>query len=163
PHAVVYPEAPSAQLPAATGNTESGTLACPSPATPCTLTVTVKTADVGGVTPSSLLEQVGSYSFAAARPQSATTNPPAEADLLPHHPSQRSDRHGPRGALRGGAGGDRPGPARRWRGPPPPPPPPACGQRVMGPRRLLTFSCNPHQHCNDGEVRRVRPPERQHR
>lgn len=87
PHAVVYPEAPSTSLPAATGSPESGSLVCPPgigrATPPCTLTVSVKTADIGGVTASSLLEQVGSYSFAAARPQSATTNPQAEADLLP--------------------------------------------------------------------------------
>jgi hypothetical protein len=86
PHAVVYPEAASASLPAAVGSPESGSLNCPatvSAATPCTLTISVKTADIGGVTASSLLEQVGTYSFAAARPQASTTNAMAEADALP--------------------------------------------------------------------------------
>lgn len=74
PHAVTYPESP-------VGKSETGSLDCT--ATPCTLTVNVPVADVGHVTSSSLLEEVGAYSFASARPQAATTNAQAESDQLP--------------------------------------------------------------------------------
>jgi hypothetical protein len=81
PHVIDYPEAP------ATGaNTESGRVSCPpapSLSTPCTVTITVAAANVGSPTSSSLLEEVGSYAFAAARLQAAVTNAMAEADLLP--------------------------------------------------------------------------------
>jgi len=43
----------------------------------------VAPADVGSSTASSLLEETGSYAFAAARPQAAVTNALAEADELP--------------------------------------------------------------------------------
>ena len=86
PHAIYFPESPSSQVPTATGNPETGSLTCPdtpSAATPCTLTINVATADIGGANAQSLLEEVGSYSFAAARPQAAITFPQAEADQLP--------------------------------------------------------------------------------
>jgi len=82
PHAIYFPESPSSQLPNATGNPETGSVTCPT-GKPCTLSITVNAADVGGPTQSSLLEQVGSYSFASARPQAAVTNAQAEADQLP--------------------------------------------------------------------------------
>jgi hypothetical protein len=81
PHVIYYPEAP------ATGaNTEAGHVSCPvapSASTPCTVTINVAGADVGAPTSASLLEEVGSYAFGAARLQAAVTNPMAEADLLP--------------------------------------------------------------------------------
>jgi LPXTG-motif cell wall-anchored protein len=43
----------------------------------------VPTADVGSPTQSSLLEEVGSYSFGSAHPQSGVTNTMAEVDQLP--------------------------------------------------------------------------------
>jgi hypothetical protein len=79
PHVVTYPESPA-------GTGETGTLSCTPPVSasnPCTLTVAVKVADVGGVTSSSLLEEVGAYAFASARPQAGTTNAQAESELLP--------------------------------------------------------------------------------
>ena len=54
-----------------------------SPTTPCTITVTVNTANIGNPSSSSLLEEVGTYAFASGRSQSAETNPNAEADQLP--------------------------------------------------------------------------------
>src|SRR5205807_366069 len=63
-----------------------GSITCPaspSASSPCTISITVNAADVGAPTASSLLEEVGSYSFASARPQAAVTNAQAEADQLP--------------------------------------------------------------------------------
>jgi len=78
PHVIVYPEAP------ATGaNNETGSVTCPPHSSSCTVTINVTGADVGSPAASSLLEEVGSYAFAAARPQAAVTNPQAEADELP--------------------------------------------------------------------------------
>ncbi|HEX6539979.1 MAG TPA: hypothetical protein VF155_12450 [Candidatus Dormibacteraeota bacterium] len=81
PHVIYYPEAP-----APGGHAETGSVSCPAvpaPRTPCTITVTVNGGDVGTPAPSSLLEEVGSYAFGAARPQAAVTNAQAEADELP--------------------------------------------------------------------------------
>ena len=81
PHVIYYPEAP-----ATGGNSETGSVSCPatpSPRTPCTVTIKVAPADVGSPSGTSLLEEVGSYAFAAARPQAAVTNALAEADELP--------------------------------------------------------------------------------
>ena len=49
---------------------------------PCTITISVNGADVGAAAASSLLEEVGSYAFGAARPQAAITNAQAEIDEL---------------------------------------------------------------------------------
>jgi len=57
--------------------------AAPSASNPCTLTVNVNVADVGNPTSSSLLEEVGSYSFASADQSGTTTNVQAEADDVP--------------------------------------------------------------------------------
>ncbi len=81
PHVIYYPEAP------ATGaNSATGSVSCPptpSASMPCTIRISVAGADVGSPTSSSLLEEVGSYAFGAARLQAAVTNAMAEADLLP--------------------------------------------------------------------------------
>jgi hypothetical protein len=45
--------------------------------------VKVNVADVGAPTSSSLLEEVGTYAFAASHPESVTTNAQAEADSVP--------------------------------------------------------------------------------
>ena len=82
PHAEYYPESASSSLPNATGNSETGSVSCPASGS-CTLSISVPTADVGSPTQGSLLEEVGSYSFASARPQAAVTFAQAEADLLP--------------------------------------------------------------------------------
>jgi hypothetical protein len=81
PHVIYYPEAP-----ATGGNNEAGTVSCPSTpsaSNPCTVTIHVTGADVGSPTTSSLVEEVGSYAFGAARQQAAVTNALAEADELP--------------------------------------------------------------------------------
>ena len=86
PHVEIYPESPSEAIPAATGSPETGAVTCPaSPAAtnPCTLTITVNAADVGSPTQSTLLEEVGSYTFGSAYLQSQITNNQAEADELP--------------------------------------------------------------------------------
>jgi hypothetical protein len=80
PHVIVYPEAGSG------GSTETGKVSCPSRPSagkPCTITVTVKLADIGRPTASSLLQEVGAYSFAASHPQAGTTNAQAQADNVP--------------------------------------------------------------------------------
>jgi hypothetical protein len=55
----------------------------PSATNPCTLTIIVKVADVGGPTGSNLLEEVGGYAFGSAHQQGALTNAQAEADDVP--------------------------------------------------------------------------------
>jgi hypothetical protein len=80
PHVITYPE------PGLGGSRENGSINCPSvpsATNPCTLTINVNVADVGHPTSSSLLEEVGSYSFASAHQSGATTNPQAEADNVP--------------------------------------------------------------------------------
>jgi hypothetical protein len=80
PHVITYPE------PGLGGAAETGSISCPvspSAANPCTLTITVKVADVGGPTASSLLEEVGGYAFGSAHQQGALTNAQAEADNVP--------------------------------------------------------------------------------
>jgi hypothetical protein len=57
--------------------------ASPSATNPCTITVKVNVADVGGPTSASLLEEVGAYAFAASHPENVTTNAQAEADSVP--------------------------------------------------------------------------------
>ena len=84
PHVITYPE-PGAG-PTLTGKTEPGTIACPtlpSATSPCTLTIKVHVADVGGPTANSLLEEVGGYSLAAATQEGAETNATAESDTVP--------------------------------------------------------------------------------
>jgi hypothetical protein len=80
PHVITYPE------PGLGGTAETGSIKCPSAPSvrnPCTLTINVNGADVGNPTSSSLLEEVGSYSFASAHESGATTNAQAEADDVP--------------------------------------------------------------------------------
>jgi len=80
PHIITYPE------PAFGGTSETGSVSCPaspSASNPCTLTITVQVADVGGPTGSNLLEEVGGYAFASAHEQGALTNAQAEADNVP--------------------------------------------------------------------------------
>jgi hypothetical protein len=77
PKVITYPEAGLG------GSAEEGSVTCPaapSASDPCTITVKVKGEDVGSPQIGSLLEQVGSYSFAASHPQGATTNPQAQVD-----------------------------------------------------------------------------------
>jgi len=80
PHVITYPE------PGLGGSAENGSIKCPSApsaSNPCTLTINVNVANVGNPTSSSLLEEVGSYSFASAHQSGATTNAQAEADDVP--------------------------------------------------------------------------------
>src|SRR5206468_2931635 len=77
PHVLTYPE------PGLGGAAETGSVTCPpapSASTPCTVTVTVKTSDVGSPSAGSLLEEAGAYAFASSHPQGATTNAQALAD-----------------------------------------------------------------------------------
>src|SRR5213078_4966284 len=71
PHVLTYPE------PGLGGTQETGTVTCPaapSASNPCSITMRVSVADVGGPTAKSLLEEIGGYAFAASHPQGATTN-----------------------------------------------------------------------------------------
>jgi hypothetical protein len=80
PHVMTYPE------PSFGGSAETGSVSCPtspSSTNPCTITINVSAADVGGPTSKSLLEEVGSYSFTSAHPQGALTNAQALADDVP--------------------------------------------------------------------------------
>lgn len=80
PHVSTYPE------PGLGRTAETGSIKCPSAPSvrnPCTLTINMNGADVGNPTSSSLLEEVGSYSFASAHESGATTNAQAEADDVP--------------------------------------------------------------------------------
>jgi hypothetical protein len=79
------PAATAAKVPGA-AFLEPGSVSCPpspSAGKPCTVTINVHTADIGGPTTKSLLEEVGSYSLASAHPQGATTNAQALADHVP--------------------------------------------------------------------------------
>jgi hypothetical protein len=88
PHVQLYPEG-VVSSPTSTvtlGSPETGNVNCPaapSASNPCTITITVNLADVGNPTASSLLEEVGAYSFAAAHPQAELTNAQAQADNTP--------------------------------------------------------------------------------
>ena len=65
---------------------ETGNVSCPptpSASNPCTLTITVKLADVGAPTISSLLEEVATYSFASTHPAGFMTNAQAQEDNVP--------------------------------------------------------------------------------
>jgi len=81
PHVITYPE------PGFTGGAaETGTVTCPpvpSATNPCSVTVKVNVADVGGPTSKSLLEEVGAYAFGSVHQQGATTNAQALADDVP--------------------------------------------------------------------------------
>ena len=80
PHVITYPEANLG------GTAETGKVTCPaapSASNPCSITVTVATVDVGSPSAKSVLEEVGSYAFAASHPQGATTNAQAQADNVP--------------------------------------------------------------------------------
>src|SRR5438067_26731 len=79
PHVLTYPEPGGG--PTFTGKPETGSINCSS--TPCTLTTSVKVADVGGPTTSSPLESVGAYSLAAALQEGAENNVAAESDTVP--------------------------------------------------------------------------------
>lgn len=80
PHVITYPE------PNLGGTAETGSVQCPatpSASNPCTLTITVNAADVGSPTSSSLLEEVGAYSFASSHEQGTLTNAQAQSDNVP--------------------------------------------------------------------------------
>jgi hypothetical protein len=80
PHVVTYPEANLG------GTAETGNVACPatpSVQSPCTITITVNTADVGGPKATDLLEEIGTYAFAGSHPQGLTTVAQAQADNIP--------------------------------------------------------------------------------
>jgi hypothetical protein len=84
PHVLVYPE--SSPSLAGSSTREPGHVSCPrtpSAADPCTITITVNTADVGRPTAHSLLEEVGAYAFATSIPQSAENNVTAQKDIVP--------------------------------------------------------------------------------
>jgi hypothetical protein len=81
PHVLTYPEPGTG--PTFTGKPEAGSVSCPSSGGPCTLTISVKVADVGNPTSSSLLESVGAYALAAAIQEGAEDNVSAETDTVP--------------------------------------------------------------------------------
>jgi hypothetical protein len=79
PHLIDYPESPL-------GHAETGSVSCPpspSASTPCQLTITVNLADIGNPTQSSLLEEVGSYSFASAEQSQTVANAQGQVDSVP--------------------------------------------------------------------------------
>jgi hypothetical protein len=85
PHVITYNE-PNAPPPTVSGTAEQGSVSCPaspSASNPCTITIRVNAADVGGPTSNSLLEEVGSYALAEAHPDNTTTNAQAQADDVP--------------------------------------------------------------------------------
>ena len=86
PHVTLYPEGAASNPNIPLGSPETGTVSCPtspSVSTPCTLTVAVNTADIGSPTSTSLLEEVGGYSFASSHLQAEITNAQAQADNTP--------------------------------------------------------------------------------
>ena len=87
PHVITYPEsAVAAPASPVNGAAESGSVSCPSTPSatnPCTITISVNTADVGAPTGSSLLQEIGAYSLATSHPQALTTNAQAQAENVP--------------------------------------------------------------------------------
>jgi hypothetical protein len=81
PHVLTYPEPGTG--PTFTGKPESGSISCPPTGGPCTLTISVKVADVGNPMPSSVLESVGAYALAAAIQEGAEDSVSAETDTVP--------------------------------------------------------------------------------
>ena len=81
PHVLTYPE-PGPAGTTFTGKAETGSISCPSTG-PCTLTIDVNVADVGGPTASSLLGSVGGYALAAAIQEGAEDNASAQSDTVP--------------------------------------------------------------------------------
>ncbi|HZQ48686.1 MAG TPA: hypothetical protein VFB69_00060 [Candidatus Dormibacteraeota bacterium] len=79
PHVLTYPEPGSG--PTFTGLPETGSITCG--ASGCTLTIHVRTADVGSPTGKSLLESVGAYALAAAIQEGAEDNATAQSDTVP--------------------------------------------------------------------------------
>ena len=80
PHVITYPE------PGFGGTAEPGTITCPatpSASNPCSLTIAVNVADIGMVSATSLLEEVGGYALAATIQEGAETNATAESDTVP--------------------------------------------------------------------------------
>jgi hypothetical protein len=80
PHVITYPE------PGLGGASEPGSVSCPaspSATSPCSITMRVAVGDVGSPASRSLLEEIGSYAFAASHPQGLTTNAQAQADDVP--------------------------------------------------------------------------------
>jgi hypothetical protein len=81
PHVLTYPEPGTG--PTFTGKPEAGSISCPPAGGPCTLTISVKVADVGNPTSTSLLESVGAYALAAAIQEGAEDNVSAQTDTVP--------------------------------------------------------------------------------
>jgi hypothetical protein len=84
PHVLVYPDSTSSFT--GSGSSQPGRVRCPahpSAADPCTISITVNTADVGSPTAHSLLEEVGAYSFATSIPQASENNLTAQKDIVP--------------------------------------------------------------------------------
>jgi hypothetical protein len=80
PHVITYPE------PGVGGSAEHGSISCPaspSASNPCTLKIEMATPDIGSPSSSSLLEETGTYAFAASHEQGVTTNAQAQADDVP--------------------------------------------------------------------------------
>jgi hypothetical protein len=76
---LTYPEPGTG--PTFTGKAETGSINCNT--SPCTLTISVKVADVGGPTTASLFESVGAYSLVAAIQEGAEDNASAQSDTVP--------------------------------------------------------------------------------
>lgn len=87
PHVVTYPEPETANAVTNPGSglRESGQLNCPAAPGrgPCRITITIRAADVGTPTASTVLEEVGSYALSSSHQQGATTNAQAQADNVP--------------------------------------------------------------------------------
>ena len=79
PHVEIYPDAPALNG----SGMQTGGFTVPGSVTNGVITIQVPTADIGQTTQSTLLEEVGSYSFGSAYLQSQITNNMAEADELP--------------------------------------------------------------------------------
>lgn len=76
PRMLIYPDLVG-------GISEPGSVTCPpspGPNAPCTVAINVRLADVGNPTTTSLLEEVGAYTFASTVPQSLITQAQERAD-----------------------------------------------------------------------------------
>jgi hypothetical protein len=81
PHVIYYPDAPALNG----SGTQTGGFTVPGNVKPAKgiITIHVPVGDIGSPAKTSLLEEVGTYAFGSAHPQSAVTNNMAELDQLP--------------------------------------------------------------------------------
>ena len=85
PRVIIYPEAGTGATGTNIENTGSSATCptSPSASNPCTITISVNTADIGSPASTSLLEEVGAYAVSTSHLQFGTSNAQGQADNVP--------------------------------------------------------------------------------